>query len=366
MKNIHIGEVIAAQRKEKGITQEELAAYIGISKAAVSKWESGQSYPDITLLPVLAAYFDLTVDDLFGYDPQLSQKEVQEIYGQLARGFATEPFASVYEECLSYERKYYSCWRLLFALGLLFVNHASLAKEKAADVYGEAIRLFERVEKMGNDPSLSRQALHLRASCYLFMMEPAKTIALLQDVKEIPLSTESLLAKAHQMEGDEEKAIGLLQPTIYQNLITVFSCCVDLLLCYKDKPAKVSAWSEKVLALGDLFAIDQIHPAAYATVCLIAAQLFATMGEKGKGLFLLERYAEVFSRRDVFPLKLKGNALFDGLDPFFASLEMGTAPPRNDELIKESIKDAVSKNPAFAPLGEDKRFLRLMEKLEKI
>jgi transcriptional regulator with XRE-family HTH domain len=48
MKEINIAKTIITKRKEKGITQDELAAYIGVSKASVSKWETAQSYPDIT------------------------------------------------------------------------------------------------------------------------------------------------------------------------------------------------------------------------------------------------------------------------------------------------------------------------------
>ena len=56
MKEINIARAIVSRRKEKGITQDELASYIGVSKASVSKWETGQSYPDITFLPQLAAF----------------------------------------------------------------------------------------------------------------------------------------------------------------------------------------------------------------------------------------------------------------------------------------------------------------------
>ena len=71
MKQIHIGTIIAEKRKQRGLTQQALAEHVGISKPAVSKWESGQSYPDIELLPVLASFFDCTVDELLGYEPQL-------------------------------------------------------------------------------------------------------------------------------------------------------------------------------------------------------------------------------------------------------------------------------------------------------
>ena len=57
MKELNIGTVLGERRREKGVTQEEVAAFVGVSKASVSKWETGQSYPDITVLPVLASFF---------------------------------------------------------------------------------------------------------------------------------------------------------------------------------------------------------------------------------------------------------------------------------------------------------------------
>ena len=56
MKEINIARAIVNKRREKGLTQDDLANYIGVSKASVSKWETGQNYPDITFLPQLAAF----------------------------------------------------------------------------------------------------------------------------------------------------------------------------------------------------------------------------------------------------------------------------------------------------------------------
>ena len=58
MNEIIIARTIVNMRKEKGLTQEELANFIGVTKASVSKWETGQSYPDIFLLPQLAMIFN--------------------------------------------------------------------------------------------------------------------------------------------------------------------------------------------------------------------------------------------------------------------------------------------------------------------
>lgn len=57
-----LGKRIAALRKEKGMTQEELAEKLGVSPQAISKWENGQSCPDISLLPRLAVIFGVTTD----------------------------------------------------------------------------------------------------------------------------------------------------------------------------------------------------------------------------------------------------------------------------------------------------------------
>jgi len=83
MKEINIARAIINKRKEKGITQEELANYIGVSIAAVSKWETSQSYPDISLLPQLAAYFNISIDDLMGYEPQMLKKDISKLYRKL-------------------------------------------------------------------------------------------------------------------------------------------------------------------------------------------------------------------------------------------------------------------------------------------
>lgn len=62
-----IGQIIRQLRKAKGVTQEELAGTLNVTYQAVSKWENGAAQPDIMMMPVLAAYFGVTIDELFGY-----------------------------------------------------------------------------------------------------------------------------------------------------------------------------------------------------------------------------------------------------------------------------------------------------------
>ena len=66
-----IGKRIAHLRKEKGMTQEDLATRMGVSPQAVSKWENDQTCPDISALPSLSKLLGVTVDELLGCEPQV-------------------------------------------------------------------------------------------------------------------------------------------------------------------------------------------------------------------------------------------------------------------------------------------------------
>ena len=71
MNLLHIAENLVKFRHNKKVTQDDIALFLGVTKASVSKWENGQSMPDIQLLPQIAVYFGVTVDELLGYEPQL-------------------------------------------------------------------------------------------------------------------------------------------------------------------------------------------------------------------------------------------------------------------------------------------------------
>jgi len=59
-------EILKALRLDKQLTQEQLAEILGVSPQAISRWETSASYPDITLLPAIASFFETTVDELLG------------------------------------------------------------------------------------------------------------------------------------------------------------------------------------------------------------------------------------------------------------------------------------------------------------
>jgi len=78
--NITVSENLKNLRKNANKTQDNLADFLAISISAVSKWERGECYPDIELLPRIAAFYDVTVDDLLGVGELRKKERIAEIH----------------------------------------------------------------------------------------------------------------------------------------------------------------------------------------------------------------------------------------------------------------------------------------------
>lgn len=64
MNFLHFSENLIRLRHEKNLTQQQLADFLGVTKASVSKWETKQSLPDLLILPKLSSFFDVSIDEL--------------------------------------------------------------------------------------------------------------------------------------------------------------------------------------------------------------------------------------------------------------------------------------------------------------
>ena len=71
---LNLGTKIRELRKRDGRTQDNLAEALGVTAQAVSRWESGGSYPDMEMIPAIANYFNVSIDELFGYHDAREEK----------------------------------------------------------------------------------------------------------------------------------------------------------------------------------------------------------------------------------------------------------------------------------------------------
>ncbi len=83
--NIKIGTIIKDLRTENNITQDVLATAIGVTPQAISRWEAEGGYPDIELLPAIADFFSVTIDELMGYKLSERAERLSEIKKEMKR-----------------------------------------------------------------------------------------------------------------------------------------------------------------------------------------------------------------------------------------------------------------------------------------
>lgn len=100
--NLNIGDKIKSLRKRDGRTQEALANALGVSCQAVSRWELSAAYPDIEIIPSIANYFGISIDELFGYECT-RDKKVDEIIARIdAYGIKARSDDKWVGECIPY------------------------------------------------------------------------------------------------------------------------------------------------------------------------------------------------------------------------------------------------------------------------
>ncbi len=94
---MQVGTIIRKCRKDKNLTQEEMAKRIGVSAPAVNKWENGYSLPDISLLSPIARLLDISIDTLLSHQKELSNIEADCFIEQINRKLKEEPFDEVFQ-----------------------------------------------------------------------------------------------------------------------------------------------------------------------------------------------------------------------------------------------------------------------------
>ena len=173
--NLSIGNKIKALRKEHGITQEQLADSIGRSFQAVSKWENNIALPDITLVPILAGYFNITIDELFDFNLKEIRQNVDEICREAYKFRESDPGKSrtLLEEGL---RKYPDNDILLD--NLLYVLNYTENPEETISVAG-------KLAEQASEPGIKYDALRFMAYAYHAKGEISSALAAIRQLPEI-------------------------------------------------------------------------------------------------------------------------------------------------------------------------------------
>lgn len=151
--NLHFGETLKVLRKEKNFTQENLANFLGVSFQAVSKWERNESYPDITMLPSIAALFGVSVDKLLGIDLLENDRKIEEYINEYVRLWSAGRIDKVKELMKKATEEFPGNYALL----VRYFNALISAEEEESYLIGvrnEAQTIYDTIQSHCTDDSI--------------------------------------------------------------------------------------------------------------------------------------------------------------------------------------------------------------------
>ena len=172
---ICLGENIRRLRAAKGITQEQLGYELGVSAQAVSRWENGATYPDITMLPVIADFFDVTLDALMGRGRVLGSKERDAFFKKTYAMYDSGAHSDVLEAYNKMLRKYPNDAYLLH--GKAWVLYSRFKKQPDTAIANEIISLCNKINCSNKaDLQCGANALLVRVYARTSQVEEARKI----------------------------------------------------------------------------------------------------------------------------------------------------------------------------------------------
>jgi len=213
-----LGEKIKELRKRDGRKQEDLAVALGVSNQAVSRWEKDGSYPDMEMIPAIANYFGVTIDELFGYE-NARDKKIDAIVKQIKEMNARNNGVDInIDECLSLarqamvefpanERIMLCLAEVLYNAGYVRYGEYHLIDDEGYNVYDierhrgyaewkEAIVIYEKLLKTLEPGEMRHNALRYLTQLYLNMGEHERALAAIESAPTIHDSYECLRINA--------------------------------------------------------------------------------------------------------------------------------------------------------------------------
>ena len=369
MHDINLGAAIARERRAAQVTQGELAAHLGVTKAAVSKWELEQSMPDVALLPRIAAYFDLTLDELFDYRPQLVGDDLQDVYLRLLAQFDEDPEAA-FANAEDLVRSHYSCWPALQQMGMLYVQRATLDPDRAEALAARAAELFERVERHADDVRAARM---MRASVMSVQGDLDGCIALFESLKpdRTAANIDLMLASMYQQRGDLDAGLKLFQESMGWCVMNAISCVSAQIPLYADDAEHLEALLRAGEGVLSGFDLQNQSPMTVLTFCTNASSACLQAGDEDRAASYLERFTSLLEELDARTLVYGRNqsALYDRA-PELWSVDPGQehiAETRFGAIdFRRQCAQMVAAQPVWAERAGDSRFKPLFDRLEAL
>lgn len=194
-----IGDTILFERTRLGMTQEKLSDYLHLTKATISKWENNQAKPDIDYLILMAKLFDMTLDELVGFQKTLTDSErghlFEQLRGQIDQQNGTEFFHNIQDLAKHYINDNKT---LLLLVQLVLSNPAQI------DSNPWSLELINRIISKTTVESELQSAIMLKV-VILFQQKKYDDIIALYQNRPYKLGEELFLANSFAAKGKQSK-----------------------------------------------------------------------------------------------------------------------------------------------------------------
>lgn len=169
---MQIGEVIRKYRKEKNMTQEEMAYKLGVTTPAVNKWENGNANPDIMMLAPIARLLNISLDTLLSFQKELSEEEIKVIIQEANARLTKETYEETFRWVREKIEKYPNSKTLIWSLAIILDSQRLFKDVSDDEKYDEYIlNCYEQVlesedEKLRTSAADSLFGYYLRKEQY--------------------------------------------------------------------------------------------------------------------------------------------------------------------------------------------------------
>lgn len=240
--NIKLGEKIRALRKSRNISQEVLAQYLGVSFQAVSKWENGDNLPDVTMIPAIAIFFDVSTDELFDFNRLETEQKIQQACWEIADIRYDEPEKA--EKMLRDLLKQYP--------GNEIILNNLLYTMRAPERSSEVITLCKSILEVVTQDDVKYDVLRILAETYHETDEQALVKSTLEQIPEIYFSKLELAADL--LEGKDAMDAAIMQAYISRDDLMDMLSRVSQLYRQAGEAEKAAEMAELTKSVYTLFA----------------------------------------------------------------------------------------------------------------
>lgn len=363
-----LGENLKKLRQNKDMTQEQLAEILGVSAQAISRWENETTYPDISLLPTIASFFEITVDELLGMEDFRSEKELNELIARIdengRKGLIYDNILLLREAVKTYPTNYQLMFRLVNQLTFCQYREGKpLTDEETNELNYEAVEVSNRILSRCTDGEIINRTTEQLAYVYSRLGEKEKAVEYAKKLPDLSSCSTVILGDIY---GGEQQKLHLQQAV--KGYVSVLWCNLRNMadLEFKDEnmtTAERIAIMQKALALLKLVFENEDYlgysDTASTTHSIIAAM---AMLEKDYELALssIEKAAEFAIISDTLPERAQHTSLLVNRTYYNAHEMMKNYDYSNSKILYDKMQ-----SDRYDPIRNEKRFATVLERIKE-